>query len=245
MVHVAELAGRQEGIVKHRQLRDLGLSKSAIGRWQHDGRLHELYRGVYAVGHRALTETSHLVAALFHAGLGSALSHGTGLQWWGLITRAPAEIHIAVPYRRQPTPGIVFHERRGLDRVFHHRLPVTPVPRTLLDFASTASVNDVRRALAQADFRNRLDLPALKAVMGRGLPGSATLRAAVEAHMPELAHTLSPMEDEFLLLCERHGFPVPHPITGLERSASTPSGRSSASSSSWTRRRRIPRRPAA
>ena len=195
----------------HRQLRGLGLSKSAIGRWQHDGRLHELYRGVYAVGHLAMTAKSPLVAALFHAGQGSALSHGTGLHWWELLPAPPAEIHVAVPYRRRPTEGIVFHERRSLDRVFHHRLPVTPVPRTLLDFAATASINEVRKALAQADFKQLLQLESLKSVMGRGRPGSATLRAALDTHLPELAKTLSPLEDEFLFLCERDGIPLPLP----------------------------------
>ena len=29
--------------------------------------------------------------------------------------------------------------------------------------------------------------------------------------MPQLAHTLSPLEDRFLLFCERHGIPLPEP----------------------------------
>ena len=48
---MADLAGRQQGVVAVWQLRPLGLGKRAIARRVADGHLHRRYRGVYAVGH--------------------------------------------------------------------------------------------------------------------------------------------------------------------------------------------------
>ena len=166
---------------------------------------------MYAVGYRTISPKGRLIAALFYAGHGAALSHRSAAHWWRLIPDAPSQIHVSVPRRKQAVPGIVLHHPRRVYRVFHHRLPTTPVARTLLDFASDATVDEVRKALAQADFRNVLDLEALKPVMGKGHPGSRCLRRASKAYLPELAKTETPLEDEFVLLCERYGIPLPEP----------------------------------
>ncbi len=75
----------------------------------------------------------------------------------------------------------------------------------------------LRKALANADFHDLLSADELAEVMGRGHPGSAKLRRAIDTHMPELAQTLSPLEDILLLLCERHDLPLPHPNTWVGR----------------------------
>ncbi len=45
--------------------------------------------------------------------------------------------------------------------------------------------------------------------MRRGRPGSASLRATLRVHMPQLAATLSVLEERFLELCESAGIPMP------------------------------------
>jgi len=210
-LRVARRAERQEGIVKESQLRDIGLDRFAVRRWVAAGRLHREYPGVYAVGHRTLSMKGKLVAALFYCGQGAALCDRSGAHWWALIERPPAEIHVCARHHRTPRPGLVLHRPRVLDRVLHHQLPVTPVARTLLDLATGASVGELRKALAEADYRGLLDLEQLRSVTGRGRPGSARLRAALEAHLPALAKTETPLEDGFLLLCERFGLPLPEP----------------------------------
>jgi hypothetical protein len=69
------LAGEQHGVVARRQLRALGLSLDAIDHRVASGRLHPLHRGVYAVGHRALTLRGRFRAAVLACGETAVLSH--------------------------------------------------------------------------------------------------------------------------------------------------------------------------
>ena len=206
---IARVAGRQWGVIARWQLIACGLSATGIRRWLARGHLYELYPGVYAVGHPALTTEGQLTAALFHAGAGAALSHGTAAWWWELTPIRETRIHVSVPRRRRVDERLIVHHPRELTTMRHRRLVVTPLCRTLLDFAATASARRVRKALAEADFRHGLNPASLLPWLGRGLPGSAALRRAIDAHLPELARTASPMEDDFLFFCEEHGLPTP------------------------------------
>ena len=103
------------------------------------------------------------------------------------------------------------HRAQHLERVLHRGLPVTTVARTLLDFASVAPLESVRQAVAEADYLRLLDLEAIDRALGRGRPGSAALRKALQHHRPQYARTLSPLEDRFLDLCQSHGIPLPSP----------------------------------
>ena len=207
---VAKVAAGQWGVIAVRQLRELGVSHSTISRWVAEGRLHRLYAGVYAVGHPAVPIEGKLAAARFSAGAGATLSHQTALWLWKLAEEPPAQIHISVPDRRRhPAPEIRLHHPRTLERTTYWRLPVTPVARTLRDVAVAAPLARVRRALADAEFHGLVELDDVQATLGRGRPGSGRLRAALRAHMPELAVTRSELERRFLELCESAGLPIP------------------------------------
>ena len=52
---LAAVAARQHGVVSSTQLRGLGLTKQNVAWRAAAGRLHPLHRGVYAVGHAALS----------------------------------------------------------------------------------------------------------------------------------------------------------------------------------------------
>jgi very-short-patch-repair endonuclease len=91
----------------------------------------------------------------------------------------------------------------------HRGIPVTPVARTLVDFASVAPFERVRAAVAEADFQRALDLGAIERITGVGRPGSAKLKRALSLHRPEYARTRSPAEDSLLDLCRRHRIPFP------------------------------------
>lgn len=204
-----ELAKRQWGVFSRAQLRRCGFSDAGIARAVARGWLVRVHPGVYALGHDRLPIEGRLVAALLHAGPGSALSHMTAAWWWGVVETAPRVIHISSGHRRRPRRGLRLHLPRALEPTFHRTLPVTSVPRTLLDLAASLRFDDLRRAVAEADYRNLLDATAVIAVCGPGRPGSAALRSALKAHLPRLAETLSVLEVRFLLLCEAYGIPLP------------------------------------
>jgi uncharacterized protein DUF559 len=164
---------------------------------------------VYAVGHPGVPTEGRLAAALFYAGPGSALSHTTCL-WWLDVWRAKiGEVHVSSPSRCSSVPGVVVRQRRRFDRTWHRRMPVTALPQALLDSATVLPIDDLSRCLAEADFRGLLDAPAVRAVTGRGRPGSSRLVAALAAYLPELAYARSELERAFLHLCQLFGMDLP------------------------------------
>jgi hypothetical protein len=80
---IAALAKRQHGVVARWQLVALGLSRRVVEHRVERGRLHVLYRGVYAVGHRAITREARWIAAVLTAP-GSVLSHRSAGALWGI-----------------------------------------------------------------------------------------------------------------------------------------------------------------
>jgi hypothetical protein len=204
------LAERQYGVIGAAQLRACGLSRTGIVRWVDAGRLHRRSRGVYALGHRALGVEGELAAALLQAGPGAALSHGTAAWWWGLLRFPDKRIHVSQPGRSESTSRVVIHHPSQVERVWHRGLPVTDVVQTLLDISPTASESAFRRSVAQADHLGLCSPDRIR----EGIPGRRgcrRVRRAVDRHLPELAKTLSPLEDRFVLFCESRGLPIPEP----------------------------------
>ena len=208
---IARLASKQEGRVTTAQLKRCGVSSSSISRWVRNGFLHRLDHGIYAVGHVAGGEAARLSEALLRAGPGAAISHVTAAWWWGMLRYASEIIHVCAPNRRRCTDAVRIHHPTLIDRRWHRGLPVTSVAQTLVQTAPMVSDAALRRALAQADHAGRLNRSELEAVLVRRPRGAVRLRYALDHHLPQLAQTLSPLEDRFLLCCEAWGFPIPEP----------------------------------
>ena len=68
---------------------------------------------------------------------------------------------------------------------------------------------ELRRALSEAEYLKLVTLPEVETVLGRGKPGAAALRAAIDCHRPQLAHTRSALEEKLVLLCERYTIKMP------------------------------------
>src|SRR3954451_4868136 len=81
---IAELAERQHGVVALRQLLAIGVTRDAAESRLRRGRLHRIHRGVYAVGHRILTQDGWRMAAVLTAGPDAVLSHYSAADLWGL-----------------------------------------------------------------------------------------------------------------------------------------------------------------
>lgn len=69
------LARRQHGVVSHADLRRIGFSAQSIKHRIASGRLHRVYRGVYAVGRPQLTREGRWMAAVLACGDDATLSH--------------------------------------------------------------------------------------------------------------------------------------------------------------------------
>jgi hypothetical protein len=208
-VRAAGIAAEQWGVIGAEQLHACGLSATTVSRWAEVGRLHPIHHGVYALGHRSVPIEGRLVAALLHAGHGAVLSHGTAVWWWQLIEDEPPIIDVSSHSRARCTAHVRVHHPRALESTRQRRFPLTTLARSLLDYAATAPLHRLRRAVAEADYRGRLDLDEVKGILGRGRAGSARLSDALEHHQPQLALTRSVLEERFLALCEADGIPLP------------------------------------
>jgi hypothetical protein len=207
---VGDRAGRQFGRIARWQLEELGIGKATVDRWKTRGYLRPVdLPGVYAVGHEAPSVEGDLSAAILYAGDGAMLSHATALWWYGVLDRRPFQIDVSVAGRRRSRKGIKVHARRAVERHWHRGLPIATVSQALLDFAALAPLRRVRYAVAQAEYHELLDPPDIEAILGRGRPGSAKLRRALDRHLPQLARTRSELERLFLPLCERGDIPIP------------------------------------
>jgi predicted transcriptional regulator of viral defense system len=208
-VRLGKVAGRQWGRVTWAQIQELGIPEGTASLWLADGYLHPRLPRVYAVGHPATCTESDLAEALLYAGPGAALSHATAAWWLGLLDDRPHTVHVSTPRQPRSLPRIRVHRRRACERAWHNGLPTTTLPQTVVDFSTKAPLWAVRRALAKMDYAGTLDLEAIDAVLGRGRPGSARLRLALERHRPDLAATKSRLEAMFFEICEREGWPLP------------------------------------
>lgn len=210
---LAAVAERQDGVVGRGQLRQLGYSDAAIGRGVAAGRLHRIHRGVYAAGHTRLSLRGRCQAALLACGPKALLSHSSAAWLWGLQPRLTAPVEVALARRGHRRKEIRVHSIPSLhreDRGASEGLPVTAVPRTLLDLAATESRRNLERALNRAERMAILDLGALDHALTRARRhrGVAKLRSALEPHR-EPAFTQSGLERRFLQLVRKAGLPMP------------------------------------
>jgi hypothetical protein len=168
-------------VVARGQLVDLGLSEANIEYRLRLDRLHAIHRGVYGIG-PLQSKFAHWMAAILHAGSGAVLSHRSAAELWGLVSGFTAPIHLTASSGRRQREGLRFHRPQCPDdeRTTVERIPVTTVPRTLLDCAPTMSARQLERMTGEADvlrLHDRLSLPDLL----HRYPGRSGSRALLEA----------------------------------------------------------------
>lgn len=218
-LRIAELAGRQHGVVGRSQLLSLGLSAAAISRRVGIGRLHPLHAGVYAVGHEAITRRGRWMAAVLFCGDEAVLSHRAAASHWGIRSYSGAAIDVTSPSKSR-SQGVVRRHRALLpadEMTIEDGIPVTTVPRTIFDLAAGPSRRLAERAqavegmLRQAEYRELHDSLSLPALLDRypGRSGAPAIRAALARRAESSGHTRSALEDRFLAFLDQHGLPRP------------------------------------
>jgi hypothetical protein len=181
---IAALAHRQYGVVSLAQLVALGLSKQAVAKRVAAGRLHRVFRGVYAVGHRRLTKYGRWMAAVLACGEGAVLSHLSAAELLNLRLSGNI-IDVTSPTRsRHGLKGIRLHQPRSLapeHRTTIDGIPVTTVPRLLADLAGMLDATGLKRVWHEADRQKLLDVEAVKPLARQPRKGIRNLRALIEA----------------------------------------------------------------
>jgi very-short-patch-repair endonuclease len=200
-------------VVGRWQLKDLGLSEKMIKTRIAHGGLNRVHRGVYAVGHRALTVESRWMAAVLAHGPGAVLSHRSAGQFWGLYPRSRIAPEVTSPGSKKTKGGIVAH-RGSLpgDEVVRVRgIPVTSVPRTMLDLAGQLKEREVERAWNEMEVRGYTDALSVPDLLERypGRKGSVSLTRLANRRTLPVGITRNDFEEAFLALIDRHGLPRP------------------------------------
>jgi very-short-patch-repair endonuclease len=216
------LAESQHGVVARRQLLDAGFSSAEIDRRIGRGRLHRLWRGVYAVGRPRLTLPGWWRAAVLACGRDALLSHDSAAALWGIRDvntgneeeqQRPGTIHVSVSATRSPRrAGIRVHRRTrlsGSERSVCQGIPVTTPARTLLDLSTLHSLEHIEAWVNQADKLGLIDPEALRLELGqrRGMDGAPLLRAVLDHRTFQL--TDSELERRFLRVVQRARLPAP------------------------------------
>jgi hypothetical protein len=189
------------------QLLLAGVSHEEIRQRQRRGALIRQYRGVYRVGHCAPSLEARYMAAVLACGEGAALSGRAAGYLLGLLKRAAPPPEVTAPTERR-VPGIQTRRSRKVEATSYRGIPVTTIPRTLVDLAAVLEEDDLARAVHEAEIKHRTRPTLIEAVLRRypNAPGAGKLRGVVRGSVPV---TLSELEKRFLRLLEEHGLPLP------------------------------------
>jgi hypothetical protein len=207
---VARIAAGQHGVVTVGQLLAAGLSRAAVGRRVEKGLLHREHRGVYRVGHRAPSTEARYLAAVLACGEGAILSGRAAAFIYGLIKRAapPPEVTTVVDRR---VPGVLTRRVRHLCRheaTTYRSIPIATVARTVVDLATTLSLDALARACHEAEVRHRITGPMVETALARrpNVPGAGKLH---EIFHGDARITLSKLERDFLGVLQSAGLALP------------------------------------
>src|SRR5207344_3002200 len=219
---IADLAARQHGVVALFQLAALDLDAQIVDRRVAAGRLHHVHQGVYAVGHPRLSRNGRFMAGVLAGGRGAVLSHSSAAVLWGLREDPGGPVDITAPNRRGRWPSGISAHRDGVlqacDCTTRDGIPCTTVAKTLLDFAGSASMWELRKAVAEAEVLRLLHFAEIRRLIkrNRGRRGVARLRLILDELDPDTRRTRSDLERLFLRMCSRNELPRPEVNVPLE-----------------------------
>jgi Protein of unknown function (DUF559)/Transcriptional regulator, AbiEi antitoxin len=218
---MAAIAARQHGVITTAQLVQSGLTYSGISKRAAKGRLHRKYPGVYAVGQPRLSQQGEWIAATLACGLGAYLASFNAAVHMKLWRRRVTAIHVLKPRGRRTPHGVHAHTYRRLDPrdvTVHDGIPVTTVPRTLIDLSDVLTAHQLANVIHEAAFRKRFNERAVRAAMHRanGRHNLHILDKALALNKAGSAGTRSELEDRFLSLTSKSGLPEPLVNTRVE-----------------------------
>lgn len=188
-LEITDLAARQHALITLDQLRSVGQTKEQIRYRVETGRLQRLEPRLFRIGGAVETWEQRVLGACLSVGNGAVACRRTAAVLWELLNySSDPPIDVAVARPRNPTwsSANVF---RSTDIIAAHRtvldgIPVTTVPRTLVDLGAVTNYTMVEDAVDRALVRQLTTLPDLHQILDnvarQGRRGVGHLRRAIE-----------------------------------------------------------------
>jgi hypothetical protein len=207
---LAEWATLDFGVVDRAQLLGAGITVAQIRQRLNRGSLHPEFPGVYRVGHLAPSVEARYLAAVRACGERAVLSGRAAAYLWGIV-KGPAPIPEVTTTRDRRVKGIRIHRTRaieGRDVTRRRRIPITTIPRTIVDIAADLTLDAIARACHEAGVKYKTTPAQVDAVLARrpNAKGAAKVRLVIHG---DVNVALSKLERGFLRLLARHDLPLP------------------------------------
>jgi hypothetical protein len=209
---LARLGEVSHGVVARKELLAAGLTGKEIRRRIQTGSLIRVFPGVYRVGHAAPSIEARYMAAVKACG-DRALLAGRAAGRLHCLFRGEAPGPEVLTCGSRRVAGILTHRDRtgdygDADASSCRGIPVTSVPRTIVDLAAILSAQNLARAVHQAEVLHRVEPDEIEVILGRrhNWPGCRKLRAVLWGDTPV---TLSRLESRFVQLLREGGLPLP------------------------------------
>ena len=196
------MASRTHGVVTRRELLDAGVTPDEVRERLEKGALLREYRGVYRVGHRAPSLEARYLAAVRACGPHAALSGKAAAFLYELIRGAPPRPEVTSRTDRR-VRGVLTRRSSSLEATSHRGVPITTVPRTLIDVAPKLTAGELARACHEAGVKYGTTPAQVKALTTRLGP---RLRQVLEG---DVRVSLSKLETRFIELLRDAGLVLP------------------------------------
>jgi hypothetical protein len=171
------------------------------------GALLREHRGIYRVGHRAPSVEARYLAAVWASGDKAVLSGRAAAYLWGILKGAAPPPEVTAPGEHR-LEGVITHRARSIERTTHRGIPITTVPRTLVDLAAHLPLDALARACHEAGVKHHTTPAQVEAVLSKRprVKGAKRLRAVTRG---DVQVTLSELERRFQKRLEEAGLPLP------------------------------------
>lgn len=205
-----QVADAQDGLIRTEQLSALGFSSAALARRVKYGRLHPVFRGVYAVGRSGLSQRGEFRAAALAIGADAVVSHFACAAHYAVWKGNTKPIDVTVPRRLASRTGIRVHcvpELPETAITVHDGLRVTTPERMIIDLAAKMySQRRFRRLVHECEVRELTDPDRLRLEIARcgRRPGVPRVLAEIsDGAFP----TRSGDEDDLVVILRANNFP--------------------------------------
>ena len=210
---IAYLAAEQYEMVARWELAAAGVGRGAIDLRRRVKRLHDIETGVYSPASRLRAGAGAFMAAVLTAGPDSLLGRRSAAAHWNMRPSATRRVEVIAPRtlpkrpRLTPIRGLVASD----EWTIHDGIPITTVPRTILDLAAVLSRDQLEQAMERAEALRLTDALTITELLQRypRRRGSVALRAILGAESIGHGVTREELEAAFNQFIHERGFPRP------------------------------------